>query len=426
MKNIFILAAAAAFVLGSCSNEEIVKAPEAQEDGAVVFSAYAGRNTRAAITNVDQLAAAGGFGVYAYEQGLAAWNTYSASNSVPNFMYNQQIKRGELDHYTMPATITKTEFDGINDSEKDTYYAVSTSDVNEYNRQAAGENVSPADYASLSDELKALCTPVYTTGTTQDWTYSPVKYYSNNPGAMHSFFAYAPYSKEVKTVFALGKAPAIRFSAGESTDLMFANAVIDKTKSTVNGKIVFNFQHGLSQVAFDVAPFADKVHQAGGANNHPVENQLADNTTITLRSIKFIGRVPSQGLMSLKDGSWTVESMEEGAYQIIPSQVISLDNTTTTYVPVANGLMVIPTQSTDMVKIQVIYDVVTVDPNDARNNSTVTNIITSETEYALVAGTSYKFHLDLGLTSVKFDATVTDWTDPSLHEHWVDLPNNKN
>lgn len=358
MKNVFILAAAAALVLSSCSNDEIVKAPETQDDGAVVFGAYAGRNTRAAITNVADLATAGGFGVYAYEQGTVIWNTYSASNSVPNFMYNQQVK---------------------------------------------GSTGTNGGY---------------------EWTYAPVKYYSNIPGAYHSFFAYAPYSKDVKTVFALGKAPAIRFSAGETTDLMFADATIDKGKAAINGKVVFNFKHGLSQVAFDVAPFVDKVHQEGGPQtNHPIENPLADNTTITLRSIKFIGRVPSQGLMSLKDGSWTVESMEEGAYQIIPSTVISLDKSTTDYVPVASGLMVIPTQSTDKVKIQVIYDVVTVDPYDARNNSTVTNVITSDSEYPLVAGTSYLFHLDLGLTSVKFEATVADWTAPE--EHWADLPNNQ-
>lgn len=359
MKNIFILAAAAAFVLSSCSNEEIVKAPEAQEDGAVAFGAYAGRNTRAdAIGDVKGLADAGGFGVFAYEQGTTAWATYRASNTYPNFMYNQNV--------------------------------------------------------TSSDD-----------GAT--WTYAPVKYFSNNLNAKHSFFAYAPYKANPSVVFSkTNQGPAIRYNGStDDYDLMWGanttTAWYDLGKLGVTDKITFNFKHALAKVGFKVTYFVDDVHGTGHTEG---TDKLADGTEILVRSVKFIGNVPSQGILDLYDGKWTIETTEESAYEIVPANPISFtsNDNANTYKDVKSDMMVIPTLSGSDVKIQVVYDVITTDKDNPKNSSVVTNVIESEDAYPLIAGTAYTFKLDLGLTSVKFAATTADWNATSNHN--VDLPNN--
>ena len=361
MKNIFILAAAAAFVLSSCSNEEIVKAPEAQEDGAVVFGAYAGRNTRAeAIGNVKGLVENDGFGVFAYEQGTTPWATYRASNTYPNFMYNQHVE------------------------------------------------------GTMLDLVSA------------EWTYAPVKYFSNNLNAKHSFFAYAPYKANPSVVFSkTNQGPAIRYNAStDDYDLMWGarddRAWYDLGKLGVTDKITFNFKHALAKVDFDVTYFVDDVH----SDAHNEGTNLAPGTEILVRSVKFIGNVPSQGILDLYDGKWTIETTEESAYEIVPTDPIKFksNDNANAYKDIKKDMMVIPTLSGN-VRIQVVYDVITTDSKNPKNNSIVTNVIESPEEgYALNAGTAYKFHLDLGLTTVKFTAETATWGTST--ENNVDLPNN--
>lgn len=360
MKNIFILAAAAALVLSSCSNEEIVKAPETQDDGTVVFGAYAGRNTRAdAIGNVKGLADAGGFGVFAYEQGTTAWATYRASNTYPNFMYNQNV--------------------------------------------------------TSSDD-----------GAT--WSYAPVKYFSNNLNAKHSFFAYAPYKANPSVVFSkTNQGPAIRYNGStDDYDLMWGanvgTAWYDLGKLGVTDKITFNFKHALAKVDFKVAYFVDAVHTGHSEGT----DKLAAETKIQVRSVKFIGNVPSQGILDLYDGKWTIETTEESAYEIVPPTdkpiIFTSTDDANSYQDIKSNMMVIPTLSGSNVKIQVVYDVITKDELNPKNSSVVTNVIESPADYALIAGTAYTFKLDLGLTSVKFAAETATWGTST--ENNVDLPNN--
>lgn len=259
-----------------------------------------------------------------------------------------------------------------------------------------------------------------------NWTYDPIKYFNNNEGAKHSFFAYAPYQASVKSIFALGNAPAIRYTAGVDTyDLMWAAPYVDIPKIAVDQKLEFNFKHALSQVNIYVCPFVDKIHGAA----HNTGAVLDEFTKIKVRSVKFVGTVASQGLLNLNDGTWRFEATEESAYEINDESLV-LDNTndiTTTghgkYKEVTENMMVIPTLAGQPIQIQVVYDVVTTDEHNSVNSSTITNTITSVEKFDLVKGTAYNFYLDLGMTSAKFNAAVTKWTT-SATDHYVDLPNN--
>lgn len=250
----------------------------------------------------------------------------------------------------------------------------------------------------------------------ENWTYSPVKYFSNNLGAKHSFFAYAPYNPSNNAIFSMANnAPVIRYTAKENCDLLWAPAIIDQEKPGVSSKLSFHFQHALSKVTFDVAPFVDAVH---GSGSH-TDGTVATGTTVTVRSVKFTGKVPSQGLLNLRDGSWTIEATEEGAYEI--TNPVSFSATDNSRKNLISNMMVIPTTG---VKIKVVYDVTTIDNDNPKNNSTVTNTVESEETFDLTKGKAYTFHLDLGLTTVKFVADVDNWGDDSSSN--VDLPNNYN
>ncbi|MCQ2335379.1 MAG: fimbrillin family protein, partial [Paludibacteraceae bacterium] len=79
-------AAAAAMVLASCTPKNEPTKTEAN-DGAIAFSAYVGTQSRATVNHLAEIQTAG-FGVFAYDQGKAAYTTYSSNSSYPNFMFN--------------------------------------------------------------------------------------------------------------------------------------------------------------------------------------------------------------------------------------------------------------------------------------------------------------------------------------------------
>lgn len=411
-KNLFYFAVAA-LALTACSSDEIAN-EGAENNGqvAVSFDAYSQRTTRAAVVNTDALKVQG-FGVFAYEQGSIIWDTYRSSNVYPNFFYNQQVNVADVPtSYALISPISAAVYNSITNA---TLKGLYTLDNGEYTTSTP---LATADYAALTEKTdKELCSP---SATGSDWKYAPVKYFSNNIGAKHSFFAYAPYSKNVNVIFSMSNtAPVIRYTAKEDYDLLFAPAITDQEKPGVNTKLTFNFKHALSKVSFDVAPFVDEVHGAA----HTASQDLTADTKITVRSVKFVGKVPSQGLMNLKDGSWTLEATEEGAYEI--TEPVTFDAATIVRKALINNMMVIPTKtsnSSDKVKVKVVYDVTTTDTANPKNNSTVTNTVTSTEEFELLQGKAYTFHLDLGMTTVKFTADVDNWT--SGGDQNVDLPNN--
>ena len=100
MKKRFIYFAAAAAMLAGCSEtDELAKnqLSEVAEDGAVSFSVYTNRATRAGeagVMTTDALKGTAnepgpGFGIFAYHTNNSK---YDERTSTPNFMYNQQVK----------------------------------------------------------------------------------------------------------------------------------------------------------------------------------------------------------------------------------------------------------------------------------------------------------------------------------------------
>ena len=106
------------------------------------------------------------------------------------------------------------------------------------------------------------------------WTYSPVKYWPNNPGDVISFYGHALYNDQgTFTSYAIDKEkqslsfsyalPAAETDADKNDavnqpDLIFAIAK-DQTKPTVTDKVELVFHHALSAILFKIGNLSEEV-----------------------------------------------------------------------------------------------------------------------------------------------------------------------
>lgn len=357
-----------ALVLVACSaSDEVYDVVDIEESATPLdFAAYVTRYSRTAATereiaNVNALAQAGGFGVFGYAHGQRHFDDYVNDVTVPAFFVNQQV------------------WD---------------------------------DSQSAQDGHKGSYIPA-----TGNWIYDPVKYYDNNEGARHSFFAYAPYRKDVDMVFERGKAPQVRYDISQDVDLLWAAPTKDLAKPGVDSKITFNFSHALTKTTFHVAPFVDKVHadDAHSTDNSPISIPLPDGTIVKVRSIHLNGTIPFVGLMNTENGKWTASKTRQ--YFNVPgadgASWTGDGKACPTYYDVTPSNKLIPTQK---VSIEVIYDVIS--KKDGITEHVTRKAVSQET-FDLMQGKAYNFYLDLGLNTVKFFATVGDWTPDDQN---VDLP----
>lgn len=370
MKKVLFYAAVAAAGLTACSSEnDIIGGTDVTpaENGAVAFEAYSARATRATTNTINNVKV-DGFGVYAYDQNTLPYSNYSSSSSYPNFMHNQKV----------------------------------------YGVDSSGDPLNdPTDVSSFSK-----------------FAYSPLKYYNNNVGAKHSFFAYAPFNADMQAVFDLNKAPQIRYDASQDIDLLWANPTIDMLKPGINHIIQFDFKHALSKVNVYAAPFYDVVHNG----THTAPGTVIDkNTKVIVKSVSFIGNVASQALLNLGDGSWTYEITNSHIYDIegpVDISSATTANTASSYATLKENMTMIPSIAGGKVKVRVVYDVITTDATHPENSSSRTCTNTSVDGVTIEQGKNMKIYLDLGLTSVKMTARAVDaWTD-ATPDQIIDVPNN--
>lgn len=362
MKKSMILAAAAALALAACAKVETFQ--NTNEENAILFGAYSGKVavTKAApIANVANLAAQGGFGVFAYYTGSDAYS----SSATPNFMYNQ--------------------------------------------------NVTSADNGST-------------------WTYSPIKYWPNNDSNTTngsatwtdklSFFAYAPYVAEPSASATYGiTALSANNAAGDPTvtykiaanpansmDLLYSNANLkDQTKPSVSAKVQFTFVHALSRLEFSVQGAFDSTTPGAGA--------VDANTKIYVNSVKIQSDgISKEGTLNLNTGVWTLGAADNAFNPAVnvPAALQASEAGVTATEVLLHGdneyFMLFPTAAAVAYNFSIDYDVITTDGNLAGGNSTVNNKITKTASIKFEAGKAYKVKLVLGMTTVKIETTVTDWS----------------
>lgn len=285
---------------------------------------------------------------------------------------------------------------------------------------------------------------------TYNWTYSPVKYWPNNPGEKISFFAYAPFdinggadnitAIELQATNSTGD-PKVTYIVQEDcnkhVDLVYSKSNnIDLTKQTIEGTVKFDFAHALSRIGFSAQILNDIVADDKTGENNDNESTNENNaiktgeTTVTIEEIELIGKFTKKSVLNLNGGTWEdVDNLTEDNFTITNTNLYNYKTSSTNTLATktslnTNGeaadkgfLMVIPqyfdgSSEDKALQIRVKYTVKTTDENLNGGYSIITNNITSAPfSINFKQGNAYNFHLQLGLTSVKLSATVSTWED---------------
>ncbi|MCD8269912.1 MAG: fimbrillin family protein [Parabacteroides sp.] len=386
MKTYHLLATAALIVMAGCSQNEITEiSPDANP--AVSFDIYTGAQTKGTITNNEStgpgIKNTTGFGILAYYTGQTVWS--ATGSFTPNFMWNQQVK-----------------------------------------------------YESTA------------------WKYTPVKYWPNKENDKISFFAYAPYSAtqtngsesygiKLPANSATAK-PTITFTLNTNpTNMVDLVAGYQKDKQKQTTTVDFTLAHLLSRVEFkakldtsisstgETHVFITGMRILGTADNGSDKNAAGANN-----DSKFYSTAVYDWSAGTWDYTTTTPTKQSAAYSInnvMKLTAASAGGYTKSSIEVTQAgsltklftdnqyLFLIPPKddlslsdagsgiaSEKDVRVQVDYDIVTVDSKlSAGHSVTSTSATISLPNKTLKRSKAYEYILTIGLEEVKVTATVTDW-----------------
>jgi hypothetical protein len=474
MKKLYLFAALAA-MLAACSendltvNEQPSKATETVED-AVNFDVYVGRGmTRAGANGViitDSLKQVegtdpsyphgkAGFGVFGY---YTDGESYSGITK-PNFFYNQQVKwdkDNSLWKYS-PIKYWPNEFgsDAISDQvDRLTFFAY-----------APWVDVNPSTGQVKDDKTPNYATTNITAMTRNNVTGDPFIKYTSTMDATNA----------VDLLWGVAAEDFVSSnSAVNQNDIKKGKPYIDVVKPGIdaNSKIKFDFKHALARLFVDVNAVVNTAVQPGidldnkytriwvrsvtfegitlsgalnlnsDAANGPEWYDTNGNNKITTGSLTvYDGRKDGKEAMltatnetpaSLNDALVQTKAYELNTSGEIKSTFDAGVTKTATNLfknnATNNTVFAIPTG--EKMKVTIVYDVETVDPSlafylsDGKTlGSTVENSITKTIDAfgEIKAGYCYTLHLHLGMRTVDFDASVTEWQNIGAN---VDLPSN--
>lgn len=365
------MAFAAIAALSSCSQDEefLLGDNQLSNDGnAVTFGTYLGQapESRASVITTDNLKTKG-FGVFAYYTGQ---NDYVAGASVPNFMCNQEV---------------------IHDGSA--------------------------------------------------WTYSPMKYWPGTDGDKLSFFAYAPYTETPGSVNITKLPqntdqtdPTLSFKVAsdvkEQIDLLYSAAHTNVEKQAVNDKVTFQFNHALSRLGFKAKLLIDDIFNDTSTGNSTDGVKVGADTKVTINEIKISSdEFYATADLNLNGGKWTNwKKSENGAMEFVLDADDLEDAAITSETPIVklnkddSYLMLIPSiaerlsDGSDVttpiiVNLVVKYTVETADPKLPDGKSIIHCEVPTTFKHTFKQGMATNLVLNIGLTSVKCEPTVTPWTE---------------
>ena len=461
MKKIALFALAAAGILSSCSqssdlvNDLPTPSKEQKEEKTPIsFDTY---NAKSAVVRSSRAGYAGdmttamlqkeGFGVIAYYTASTDFSSWSIE--APNFMYNTKVYVPEAD--------------GTNPSGNAWTYAPI---VYWPNGNATADNASAtgagggklsffayAPYTAVTPNT-GVATGDATTGikglTSNSSTSAPSVSYSLNGGVD---LLWGTAGANDVTVGNAAQAGAT-LTGGK------ADVNVDLTKMKTNGKINFLFKHALAQIN-SLKVVAD-IDNNGAATGGSLSNTKIYVEKVTLANGLTTGENPEStiignGTFDLTTGVWTAGSERENvAFNVaaasvktdadlamntaiqIPAttpnvnpgvteweDIFATPGVTITATDVLNGIStkLIP-GANQTLKVTIKYWVTTKDSNLSKGYTWIPQEITKTISLgAIEMNKSYGIVMHLGLTSVKFTATVSDWVAAGS-EVRADLPVN--
>ena len=447
-KFVFALAAIAAVTV-SCNTKLESDTPK-DEPVAVDFSAYLNRGvtTKAGVTGeltTDGLKEADGFGVFAY---YTADEPYSGASG-PSFMYNEKIS-----------------WDGSKWAYSPIKYW-----PNEFGAAASSDEVDRITFFAYAPYVAV--TPSNGMVTSTENTTGIVALSRNSVGGdpIVKYIVSLDPTKCVDLCWGVSKNGLTNSVDGSNNHVAAGDPYIDVVKLKLGDKIDYDFHHALSAINVTIDAAVDAT---------TVGTDVDANTKIFIRSVSFEGLAtkgalnlnstaangplwtdysgsgtPLAEVLTVYDGRRDGKEGVEGALasnetptglnpKLVQSKpYTSLDLTpgvTKTAVNLFNAtsstasVFVIP--SSEPLKVTLVYDVETKDDklstllsDGVTHGSTVENVISKNiqiggSDFSLEAGKKYTIALHIGLTSVKFEASVSTWADGQSAS--ADLPQNNN
>lgn len=450
MKGILSLVAAAAVIasMASCSSETDFEGKTSQEDQVstpVNFGSYlaqskmtrAGESTPASSVMTNTELQAKGFGVVAFYTGKDEY-TSGKTNIEPNFMYNTQVHTAQWTY----SPIVYWPNSGQNQG------STSNGDAQQY--------VSFFAYAPY----KAVNVQGNNSGKATDNATTGVTALSSNAATGDPTVSYTLGATGADADLLWGTAGTNGTTTTGTTQAgtTFANAKgavnANLSKMKVNGKVQFNFKHALAKFGgpgtttdnktsglMVVADIDDGSETTGGTLN-------ANETKITVKSIKIESvnsdgskdkSIPTSGTLNLATGVWTttgtngkidyeINSPKATATDGATPQTMNTDiaepasfeswdklpaGVTTTAQSVyteTTPLLIIPDGNDHTFRITIDYIVRTKNESLHKGYTEVEQSFYKDLTLKSVSlNAKYNLLIHLGLTSVKFDATVSTW-----------------
>ena len=447
MKKLFLFAAAA-LALTACTNEDELTQSAAQPvSEAISFDTYVPnaitKAGKVGVMNTDSLKSAkGGFGVFAQYSNDGTYNVSTGSN----FMWNQKV--------TWNATSLGWEYSPLkywpNETKQDSQNPNATMDT----RVDRLTFFAYAPYVAHSATDGKLTGVTYTEDTPNNDQTGIIKV-TGNDAATYPMVTYRVSPDPSETVDLLwGVAPAgglsyptvdPTYTAGDpaSATLTVAEGLPlkDLIKPYKNQKMKFLFKHALSRINFTVVGAFDQI--AAGGNKDANTKVLVDTVKVFE---KEAGSIKTNGQLNLNNtaaGIANWNSRSGGDYRSTALFTVSGDTINATIkdggaVDFATQPTGVTTQAVNLFKDSKNYFAVI--PNNPGNANELTKFVVEITYYVqtkdaqlkatgdvdgsrvknkvrvpvsihLDNNKSYNFRLILGLTSVKLDAEVADWTD---------------
>ena len=446
MKKFAFALAAIAAVTVSCNTKLESDTPK-DEPVAVDFSAYLNRGvtTKAGVTG--ELTTTGlqgadvGFGVFAY---YTADEPYSGASG-PSFMYNEKISWDGSKWVYSPIKYWPNEFGAAASSDevdRITFFAYAPYvAVTPSNGMVTGDNTSGIVALSRNSVggdpiVKYIVSLDPTKCVDLCWGVSKNGLTASVDGNNNHVAQGAPYIDVVK--LKLGDKIDYDFLHALSAINVTIDAAVDAT--TVGTDVDANTKIFIRSVSFEGLATKGALNLNSTAANGPLWTDYSGSGTplaevLTVYDGRRDGKEGVEGAVASNE---TPTGLNPKLVQSKPYTSSVTPGVTKTAVNLFNAtsstasVFVIP--SSEPLKVTLVYDVETKDyklstllSDGVTHGSTVENVISKNiqiggSDFSLEAGKKYTIALHIGLTSVKFDASVSTWADGQSAS--ADLPQN--
>ena len=397
-----ILAAVAALALTACAKFETEK-PVVDEP--IAFGAYAGNALTKAGAYGEETTTAlqtNGFGVFAYQTS----GDYSSS-ATPNFMYNTLVSGASWTYSPIkywPNQIQAGNTDG---------------------QPATAFKADKVSFFAYAPRVAATASTGAVTGTDEGIIALTSNSTAGDPKVTYKVSA--DLDKQVDLLWAVSKGETWTNVASTTNTPTSGKPYLNLQKPAIGTAVHFYFKHALAQITLKAVAAYNKTTAGGTAQDgvkitiKQVELSVPGMTqTAVLNLNNTTADTPlwesasgSTDLALTISGSNINSALLDGGDVAPASQPAGVTGSEQNVIVNGKYYTVIPKAANTTVTVKVTYYVSTPDTDLAKGYSRVENVISKDVTFTggFSAGTRNTIKMILGISEVKFEAEVEDWSD---------------